>query len=126
MKKTTRRILSLALVMCLVMAMAISASAATYNYSGTYNTVGYGVSDECNKYDVYISMGSTSSTHTLFVYADYYHKEGLVSTKLDSFETERGLYSVENDDIYTAFSISYMVAKHYMNNACVHTATVNA
>lgn len=28
------------------------------------------------------------------------------------------------DEIYTAFSVTYMVAKHYMNGDLVHTKTI--
>ena len=61
MKKTVRRLLSLALCLCLIMVMAVPALAQTVRKESSYNTAGFVATLTCNSENYSCNIGSSSS-----------------------------------------------------------------
>ena len=126
MKKTVRRLLSLALCLCLIMAMAVPALAVNenYNFSSTYNTQGYGIADKAYTDYLYIQTGS-NSTLELFGYADYWVKDGTAIYKAGTFSSPRTTTSsaaaCELRPTASFDAFCRIMAVHYVDGVKIHT-----
>ena len=77
MKKSTRRFVSLVLVVCLAMAFALSVSAASDTFNGTYNNQGYQTTSTYRKTYLKASIGSASTYNLKATISYVYHDKEL-------------------------------------------------
>lgn len=122
MKKSFKKLTSLALALCLTVPMAVAVSAKEYINNGYYNGSWWGVHDACEPHRVYAETGSTydDMLKTWVIY--FCRDEGQIILGGTKNSTERPKSAVA--EVTDTRDIFEMSANHYMNGAKIDSVTI--